>query len=162
MIILLLMIAILLMLRCCMGQVDSPLNSGFIQFDESAQDGNLPGKTEDEIIEDLNRIVKKGMFNISITPEIKFYDGESKGPAMIENIAANHYNMQVSIILDETGEEIYSSGAIKPGQFIEKIFLSKDLEKGSYSATAVFTALEQETMKDAGRASAIISININN
>lgn len=131
---------------------------GIIQFDDSAQTGNLPGKSDEDIQRALNEIVEQGMFNISITSEAYFDRGSLEGKVRIENIPANLYYMKVVITLDETGEPLYESGAIKPGQYIESIKLKKSLEPGRYGATAVFTALDQKTYEEVGNAAAKITI----
>ena len=133
---------------------------GIIYFDESAQTGNLPGKSFEQIQRELDQIVEKGMFNISIAAEVFFDRGDSAGSVRIENIQANPYHMQVTVTLDSTGEVLYESGAIKPGQYIEKIGLAKELAKGRYPATATFTALDQKTLKPIGTAAAKIELVI--
>ncbi len=127
-------------------------------FDSNAQLGYLPGKSVEEIQAELNRIVEEGMFNISIASIIVFPNGEEAGQARIENIEANHYHMQVTITLDEDGREVYKSGGIKPGEFLEYITLSEDLPKGEYNATAVFTAHHTEDLSKVGQAAAKIQL----
>ena len=39
----------------------------------------------------------------------------------------NRYNMTVQITLDSTGETVYQSKGIRPGQYIQYIRLSEDL-----------------------------------
>lgn len=134
--------------------------AGLISYDEAAKNGNLPTKTEEEIIADLNRIVEEGMFNISIASKITFNKADSEGVASIENIEANPYAMQVTITRDDTGEAVYTSGAIAPGQYIEKIKLDTALGKGTYAATAVFAALDPETLENQGQAAAKIELEI--
>lgn len=134
------------------------VGGGIIQFDDSAQNGNLPRKSDADIQRALNEIVEQGMFNISIASEVYFEKGTSEGMVRIENIPANHYYMKVAITLDETGENLYESGAIKPGQYIESIILKKRLDKGRYEATAVFTALDQKTLEEVGNAAAKITV----
>ena len=41
-------------------------------FDESAQTGSYTGKSQEEIIADLNKTVEDGMLNISIAAQIFF------------------------------------------------------------------------------------------
>lgn len=127
-------------------------------FDNSAKTGSLPGKTPEELQADLDRVVDKGMFNISIAAEVYFEDGSKEGAARIENVKANPYYMQVTIKLDDTGETLYESKAIKQNQYIENIKLAKDLPKGSYPATAVFTALDPTTLAAVGTAAAKITL----
>lgn len=142
------------------AQQGSTVGGGLISFDESAQSGHLPGKSDEEIQAELNRIVEEGMFNISIASQIVFPDGTSEGAANIENVEANHYHMQVKIILDDTQETVYESGAIKPGQYLENITLLEDLAAGTYNATATFTALDQDSLEKVGQAAAKITITV--
>ena len=129
-------------------------------FDGTAIVGTLPSKTDAEIQAELNQIVEEGMFNISIAPVISFADGKSQGQARIENIQANHYHMKVTITRDDTGDIIYESGGIKPGEYIESITLAETLPKGEYSATATFSAYDIESLTEVGRAAAKITIVI--
>lgn len=131
-------------------------------FDANARDGQAPYKTEEEIQAELNRQVEEGMFNISIASTISFEDGQSEGTAYIENVPGNRYNMKVSITDDDTGDVLYESGILKPNQFIEKIALTRDLDQGTYAATATFTALDQATFEEVGQAGAKVVINVLN
>lgn len=127
-------------------------------FDAGAIEGNLPTKTDQEIQDELNRIVEEGMFNISIAPTITFENSDSEGQARIENIEANRYHMKVTITLDDTGETVYESKGIKPGSYIENIKLSETLSKGEYKATATFSAYKQGDLTEVGTAAASIMI----
>lgn len=127
-------------------------------FDPNARSGQAPYKTPEEIQAELDRVVEEGMFNISIASVIEFEDGQSQGVAYIENVPGNRYLMQVSITLDDTGETVYESKALKPDSFIESIGLSQDLEPGSYPATATFAALDQESHEEVGKAAAKVTL----
>lgn len=131
-------------------------------FDSSARDGQAPYKTDEEIQAELNRVVEEGMFNISIASVIQFEDGQSNGTAYIENVPGNHYLMQVTITDDDSGDVLYESGVLKPNQFIENITLAKDLDAGTYSATATFKALDETTYDEVGQAAAKVTINVLN
>lgn len=127
-------------------------------FDPNAKTGQAPYKTPEEIQAELNRIVEEGMFNISIASVIEFENGTAPGKAYIENIPANHYNMKVAITLDDSGETVYESGGLAPGSFIEDITLTKDLDPGSYPVTATFSAIDAESLKEAGKAAAKVTL----
>ncbi|MEG0375395.1 MAG: flagellar protein FliS [Raoultibacter sp.] len=129
-------------------------------FDPNAKEGQAPYKTQEEIQAELDRQVEEGMFNISIASVIQFEDGTKPGKAYIENVPGNHYVMQVTITLDDSGETVYESKAIKPGNFIEDITLTKDLDAGSHAATATFTALDSESLEEVGKAAAKINLNV--
>ena len=133
------------------GQTDS-------WFDSSASAGQYEGKSEEEIIAALNAQVEEGMMNISIASAISFANGAAEGEARIENIQANHVDQKVSITLDDTGETVYESGALAPGQYIQTIKLSKDLDAGSYRATVLFTGYDRETHEKTGAAAAQVTL----
>lgn len=131
--------------------------------DRDAELGIMPGMTQAEIQDRLNQVVAEGMMNISINPTPVFKSGKEKGDLRIENIKANHYSYIVTITLDDTGEEIYQSGLLSPGYYIEKASLSKSLKKGSYKATARFKAYQKGNSKEPiGAAAAKILITIEN
>lgn len=130
------------------------------QFDTEAMAGRIQMMTEEEIQAELNRVVEEGMFNISIASAIVFESPESEGEARIENVAANNYHMQVDIILDESGETVYSSKLIQPGYSIGNIKLSEKLEPGEYEATAIFSAITKDEMKLFGTAGAQIKLYV--
>lgn len=129
-------------------------------FDPASKAGQVPTKTPEERQAELNRIVDEGMFNISIASTIDFADPTSPGVAYIENVPGNHYDMQVDITLDDTGEVLYQSGAIAPGNFIETIELARTLPSGSHKATATFTALDRDTHEHVGEAAARVVLAI--
>lgn len=132
--------------------------NGSSLFDPNAQTGQAPYKTDAEIQAELDRVVEEGMLNISIASTIEFADGTSEGTAYIENVPGNRYNMQVTIVDDETGETLYQSGVLSPNQYIENITLTKDLEPNTYACTANFTALDPTTFDEVGEAAAKVSI----
>lgn len=141
------------------------------EFDTAALQGRIKVMTDAEILEELNRVVEEGMFNISIASNIVFANPDAQGEARIENIAANPYHMQVDIALaevldEETGEVVipsevvYSSKGLMPGTYIERISLDKRLEPGEYAATAVFHAITQDTYQLVGAPAAKIRLTI--
>lgn len=150
----LLIVIIMLSLRACGAK--SQNEDDF--FDANAQTGIVPGMTREEIQSLLDQVVEEGMFNISIASTVLVKEGSNIATANIENIEANHYHMSVVITLDDTGDVVYESKGIKPGQFIENIELTKVLPVGKYNATAVFTAHDQEDYSEEGQAAAKVAI----
>ena len=112
--------------------------------DSGALQGMLPGMSEDEIIAELNRRVSESQLAISINSVLEFEDGTSEGQMRIENSAKNHYTMVVEMYLKDTGEQIYQSGGIKPGYFLEKDRLDTVLPKGEYPVTVTFKAYDEK------------------
>lgn len=129
------------------------------QREAEALQGSINVMTEEEIQNALNNIVEEGMFRISIASDIiAIEDGSAQ--VRIENNLQNRYIMQVSIYLDETGEEIYSTDLIDPGYYIQETTFDKHLDPGEYAATAVFTALYQDTEEIVGTVGANVTIHV--
>ena len=127
-----------------------------------AQLGQLEGKPEEQIVEELNRIVEEGKVNISINTQPEFPDGSSPGNLCIENSPANHYLMVVEITLNDTGEKVYTSGALEPNYHIQEAKLDRALAKGTYPATATFYAYTADTQELVGTAGAEMQLIIQN
>lgn len=161
-IILLVIIIIILLFQQCGSCGGSGSKDGDSWFDQSAIEGTLPGKTQEEIQAMLNQIVEEGMFNISIAPVIVFENAAAEGQARIENVPANHYYMSVKITLDATAETVYESKGIKPGQYIEYITLQKELAPGEHAATALFKAYNADTLEEEGQVAVKITLYIEN
>ena len=136
-IVVVLAIIILLLLRSCGGPVDEP---GGIEFDPSATAGGWDEADLDAIRDSLNEKVADGMINISMNTSPVFSDGESASSLMIVNSDVNRYPISVEISRNDTGEVIYTSGVIAPGESVAQIQLDAPLAPGNYEAMAVQTA----------------------
>ena len=89
--------------------------------------------------------------------------GRYRGAApihLVENVPGNRYNMQVTVTDDDSGDVLYESGVLAPNQFIENIALAKDLDAGTYPATATFRALDPTTYDEVGQAAAKVTISV--
>ena len=129
------------------------------QREAEALQGSINLMTEEEIQQALNNIVEEGMFRISIASNIIAVQGE-KAQVRIENNYSNRYVMQVKIHLDDTGEVIYSTDLIDPGYYIQEAYLDKELEPGTYAATAVFTARYPDNEDVVGTVGANVKIHV--
>ena len=125
-----------------------------------AKIGQLEDKSNDEIEATLDEIIEEGNLSININANPVFPTGDSAGTLMIENHPNNHYNMRVSITLDDTGEEIYNSGLMPINSHIDEDVLSAPLDAGDYDATAAFVAYDVDTDAEVGRAAAKIKISV--
>ena len=133
---------------------------GGVYKDRDAKLGILPNMSEEEVQQRLNTVVSEGMMNVSINPHPVFEDGKSPGNLRIENIKQNHYSYIVSITRDDTGEEIYKSGLLEPGYYIEEASLSSALKQGDYPATARFLAYQDPKEKPIGAAVIKMTITV--
>jgi len=131
-------------------------------FDRLAQDGSLQGKTPTEVQGILNSVVEEGMFNVSMNARAIFNDAKSEGSIGLENIPQNRYYCRVVIRRDDTNEVLYESQGIKPGQYIDKIKLKKNLPAGNYACTAQVIATDPESLDDIGQVQVKIQVNVLN
>lgn len=139
-------------------QADEQAAREAIAAEKNAEMGIIPGMSEEDIEARLNEKVAEGMLNVACNPNPVFPDGKSEGNLRIENIPGNQYAVTVSVTLDETGEEVYRSGLIEPGYFVENVRLDADLGKGEYPGLALFTAYDRETGPEAGTAGVRVNI----
>ena len=131
-----------------------------IVYDSSAVEGGWDQMTPEEIETALNNKVAEGMINISANTAPIFEDGASEGNLMLVNESINNYPQKVQIVRNDTGEQIYESGAIAVGSKIERARLDVDLPAGTYECTAYFHNLDPESGAIIGTAGAIITITI--
>ena len=133
-----------------------------IVYDSAAIEGGWDNLSPEEIAEKLNAKVAEGMINISMNTAPYFEDGTADGNLMIVNESINNYPQKVQIVRNDTGEQIYESGAIAVGSKIERTKLDVTLPAGTYECTAYFHNLNPETGEIIGTAGAIINITIKN
>ena len=133
-----------------------------IVYDDSAIEGGWDNLSQEEIAERLNQKVEEGMINISMNTAPYFENGTAEGNLMLVNESINNYPQKVQIVRNDTGEQIYESGAIAVGSKIERARLNVDLSAGTYECTAYFHNLDPETGDVIGTAGAIITITIKN
>ena len=131
-----------------------------IVYDSSAVEGGWDNLSPEEIEARLNEKVAEGMINISANTAPIFEDGASEGNLMLVNESINNYPQKVQIVRNDTGEQIYESGAIAVGSKIERAKLDVVLPAGTYECTAYFHDLDPETGDIIGTAGAIITITI--
>ena len=129
-------------------------------YDVNAVEGGWESMSEEEITAALNEKVEEGMINISMNTSPVFASGSAKGNLMIVNQQVNTYPQKVELYRNDTGELIYTSGAIPVGSKITSAALDVVLEAGVYECTAMFHSLDPETGATLGTAGAVVTITI--
>lgn len=76
-----------------------------------------------------------------------------------ENVAANPYDLQ--LVLLQGGTEVFSTGVIRPGQYVEKGTITPIPGPGTYSVVARFIAYDQESHKAVGKVDYPETIKLN-
>lgn len=131
-------------------------------YDDNATAGIMPGINIDDRRKELQDMLDRSMIAFSINTSPVFLNGTSAGNLLIENPGNNAKLLKVSILIDGTEEEVYASKLLKPGTYIESVKLDKVLEKGTYDATAYFSAYEEESGAYIGQTGAQIAITVQN
>lgn len=142
-----------------MSKEEARAKAGIV-YDSAAVEGGWDNLSPEEIAEKLNEKVAEGMINISVNTAPYFENGAADGNLMIVNESINNYPQKVQIVRNDTGEQIYESGAIAVGSKIERVKLDVVLPASTYECTAYFHNLDPESGAIIGTAGAIITITI--
>lgn len=101
------------------------------------------GSVKDKLAE-MQKQVDENSIGVEMNIEMSLENGDSEGNAMIGNPETNTKSFVVFIVLDDTQEEVYRSGLIPPNSYIDKVKLTKSLDKGTYPATAYYEVYNTE------------------
>lgn len=123
-------------------------------------EGVIPGYTEEEIKEILQRKADESTFSFEINSRPIFKDSKSEGNLRIANPPYNAYSIEVEIKLDSNGKTVFKSGKIAPNHYIEYAKLTKTLKAGEYDATATINAYDTKTGEYKGTSAAKLIINV--
>lgn len=133
--------------------VNQNAQSGLV-YEANIVSGDIPGKSREERQRELNSIVEEGMLAMSmnITPSGTVTGNGRSINWLIENPANQGKLIRVEVTRDDTGEKIYETGAIPPGNYVESAPLDVELPAGQYACTAVFFAYQEESEELMGQA----------
>ncbi len=108
--------------------------------------GDIPGKSREERQRELDAVVEEGMLAMTInaTPSGKTTGADRSVNWLIENPSNQGKLIRVEVRRDDTGEKIYETGAIPPGNYVENAPLLVDMKPGEYSCTAEFFAYKED------------------
>lgn len=114
-----------------------------------------------ELAELAQQKADESNFNMMIASDATINSATQKGALPIKNPESNAYPVNVEIKDDKTGEIIYTSGAILPGEEIDQIQLDKPLSEGAHQTTATFSLYDAQTKKKQGEVLAGVTILVN-
>ena len=124
------------------------------------QEGIIPGYTEEQIKEILQRKADESTFSFEINSRPIFKNGESEGNIRIANPPYNKYLITVEIKLDDNNKIVFKSGEILPNHYIEYAKLNRKLKAGEYNATATINAYDTESGEYKGTSAAKLIIKV--
>ena len=124
------------------------------------QEGIIPGYTEEQIKEILQRKADESSFSFELNSRPIFKDGKSEGNLRIANPPYNKYLITVEIKLDDNNKIVFKSGEILPNHYIEYAKLNRKLKAGEYNATATINAYDTESGEYKGTSAAKLIIKV--
>lgn len=133
------------------------------RYDNRAEVLDKTDLYQEQVKEQLKNQGNLSDFHFRVSGQGEFPKGtKSAGNLFIENPADNHYKMQVIIKSEKTGEELYCSKVLSPGENESSFALKKALPKGEQRAAAYIRALEGsgEAQKLAGEVTAEIYLEV--
>jgi hypothetical protein len=84
-------------------------------------------------------------FTVTQNSDWEFPDGNSPSTnAYVENDKENETAIYFDLIVDATGETVYSSPVLELGAFIENFALDTPLQKGEYECTVVYHLVDED------------------
>ena len=165
-------LAFLLLAVCCTAgaaagvylsrQRAAPVSQQGLTYEANVVSGDIPGKTREQRQKELDSVVEEGMLAMSmnVTPFGKTTGADRSINWMIENPSNQGKLIRVEITRDDTGEKIYETGAIRPGNYVESAPLDAELPAGVYECTAVFFAYGEETEAFIGQAAVKLTLTL--
>lgn len=133
-----------------------------IVYDSSATEGGWDNLSPEEIEARLNEKVAEGMINISANTAPIFEDGASEGNLMLVNESINNYPQMVQIVRNDTGEQIYESGAIAVGSKIERARLDVVLPAVHTNVPLIFITLTRNLVQSSAQPGQSLQLRFNN
>jgi hypothetical protein len=117
--------------------------------------------SDQELANTAQKAADASKFNMMISSKAEIDGQTQKGKLKIKNPQTNAYPINVVVTVDATGDVIYTSGAINPGEEVIDVQLEKALTKGTHQATARFSLYDPKTKAKKGEVAAGISFIVN-
>lgn len=128
-------------------------------FDEHAASGSysMPAQPGTELPQAKE-------FSLMTNARVTADAATGRANVMLGNPAENTRDCRVTLILDSTGEELYQTDVLAPGERVAYADLDTgpfDGKSGTYMATARFEILDEQTGEAIGTVEAGVSITVN-
>lgn len=134
------------------------------KYEPNVTVGSMPGKSLEAIEAELQGKVDERSVSYTVNGKPYFEDGGAMGSLKLDCPANNVNNLQFVISIDETEEQIYDSGVLEPGSYIEEDRLQREetLPAGVYPCTVVITATSADGSIVRGTTNASITLTVEN
>ena len=113
-----------------------------------------------EDAQDKQRALDEGMIGFSVNTRMKFDTPSADGAIMFENPAGNAKYTKLKLVRDDTDEEIYSTGLLQPGTYVETDTLDAMVPTGEYACTALVEAYRTNDKSYIGTVAAAVKVKV--
>lgn len=93
---------------------------------------DLNAKNGSLYADDPTADVPQGTYRFVVNQQPVMTAGENTCNLELENVPANHFDVQCSLTLEETGEELWTSNRLAPNKYVETVTLSRTFEPDEY------------------------------
>lgn len=122
--------------------------------------GSMEGYTDEEIAEMLKQKVDEGMIAFSLNTSMHLASPGAQTAVKFENPANNAKLTKLRLVRDDTGEQLYETGLLVPGSYVDSASFDVALEPGEYACTGYITSYDQETRKYLGEAACTVTVTV--
>lgn len=107
-----------------------------------------------------HRDVEEGMIAFSIDARMAFASPSEEGDILFENPEGNGKYISLSLVRDDDGMEIYSTGLLQPGTYVERDALDAMVANGTYRCTALVSAYRTDDKSYIGTVAAGVTVTV--
>lgn len=122
--------------------------------------GSMEGYTDEEIAEMLKQKVDEGMIAFSLNTSMYLASPDAQTAVKFENPANNAKLTKLRLVRDDTGEQLYETGLLAPGSYVDNAAFDVALEPGEYACTGYITSYDQETRNYLGEAACAVTVTV--
>ena len=115
---------------------------------------------DQKLKEYANQRADETAMTVNVYPEVTISSANNQGQMWVQNLPTNVYGQEAELILAETGELLYSSGMLEPGNQNTTVTLEKYLEKGDYPAQIKLAFYNLKTKKLEGKTTVDATIHV--
>ena len=113
--------------------------------DANAQIGHPASRSEDDIQEDLKVATSERCIVVNAAHYAVVEPGTKQCIGVdFENVENNICDQKFSLKIRHSGETLYESGAVAPGEYISDIELKRPLDRGTYDCVVVIQGYTQD------------------
>lgn len=122
--------------------------------------GAMDGYSDEEIDAMLAKQVDKGMIAFSLNTSMHFESPSAQTAVKFENPPNNAKLTKLKLVRDDTSEQIYETGYLVPGSYVDADTFDVELDPGEYACTGYVSSYDQETKRYLGEAACAVKVTV--